>query len=112
MSACEQLQCRHDLAYTYILSTKLGTGASAEVWAAEHRLTEEVVAIKIFLSTGSEAIHAAATEFVCAMRSSSPHALQYRTLAFIDGKPALVMELAEVALDGWIQVRLPLPLVA
>lgn len=97
---------RHDLSYTYVLSTKLGVGASAEVWAAEHRLTEEVAAIKVFLSTGSDAIHAAATEFVCAMRSSSPHALEYRTLAFIDGKPALVMEMAEVALDDWIQVHL------
>lgn len=94
-----------------MLSTKLGVGASAEVWAAEHRLTEEIAAIKVFLSTGSEAIHAAATEFVCAMRSSSPHALEYRTLAFIDGAPALVMEMAEVALSDWIQVHLLAPCV-
>eukprot|EP00892_Ulva_mutabilis_P006173 jgi/Ulvmu1/3928/UM018_0151.1 len=105
LSAFSMHLARHDLAYTYVLSEKLGTGASAEVWAAEHRLTEEVAAIKMFLSTGSDAIHAAATEFVCAMRSSSPHSLEYRTLAFMDGKPALVMEMAAIALDAWIQER-------
>jgi Protein kinase domain len=73
------------------------------VFQAQHIITDEVVAIKVFLDSKSETIHAACAEFVCAMRSAGPSALQYHELAFLKGKPALVMELGEQCLDKWIR---------
>lgn len=71
-----------------------------------HRDTGERVAIKIFGDSRSETIHAACAEFVCAMRSAGSGALPYTEVAFLHGKPALVMELGESSLDAWIKVRL------
>ena len=99
--------CRSDLAFNYKLGRKLGAGASAEVFEATHIITDNQVAIKVFTDSRSETIHAACAEFVCAMRSASPSALQYFELAFLKGKPALVMELGEQALEDWIKARMP-----
>jgi hypothetical protein len=97
---------RHDLSFTYTLMRPLGSGVSAGVFQAEHGLTGDVVAIKIFTSSDSSAMHAAATEYICAIRSAGPSTLEYRALAFMDGKPAIVMELCYQALDAWIKARL------
>ena len=96
---------RSDLAFNYKLGRRLGAGASAEVFQAKHIITDDLVAIKVFTDSRSETIHAACAEFVCAMRSASPSALQYFELAFLKGKPALVMELGQQALEDWIKVR-------
>ena len=96
--------CRSDLAFRYDLCDKLGAGASAEVFRAMHVASDGEVAIKIFTDSRSDTIHAACTEFVCAMRSAGPSALDYKELAFYKGKPALVMELGVQSLDVFIRV--------
>jgi Protein kinase domain len=75
------------------------------VYEATHIITGDVVAIKVFSDCRAETVHAACAEFVCAMRSAGPSALQYHELAFLNGKPALVMELGEQCLDKWIKGR-------
>lgn len=100
-------RCRSDLAYSYDLCETLGAGASAEVHRATHVASDEEVAIKVFTDSRSDTIHAACTEFVCAIRSAGPGALEYKELAFYKGKPALVMELGVQSLDAFIRVRPP-----
>lgn len=67
-------------------------------------MTGERVAIKVFKESGSLALHQAATEYVCATRAAGPYALEYHSLAFMNGKPAIVMELANMSLDKYIKV--------
>jgi serine/threonine protein kinase len=96
--------CRSDLAFNYELGRLLGEGASAKVFQATHVTSGEIVAIKVFTDSKPETIHAACTEFVCAMRSAGPSALRYQELAFLKGRPALIMELGVQCLDAWIKV--------
>lgn len=98
------LLCRYDLSYKYILGRALGSGVSADVYHAKAIVTDEEVAIKVFKDATSAGIHAAATEYLCATRSAGPCALEYHSVAFMNGKPALVMDLASTSLDVWIKV--------
>ena len=107
--AAQRRACRSDLTFTYEIGPRLGEGASAEVFRATNIQTGANVAIKVFSDNKSETIHAACAEFVCAMRSAGASALAYHELAFLRGKPALVMELGERCLDSWIRVGAPAP---
>ena len=98
--------CRYDLSYKYILGHALGEGVSADVYKATCILTDEEVAIKVFKDATSAGTHAAATEYLCAMRAAGAYALEYHSVAFMNGKPALVMDLASMSLDKWIKVLL------
>lgn len=102
----QRLACRYDLSYKYILGPALGEGLSANVYKATSVLTDQEVAIKVFKDATSAGTHAAATEYLCAMRAASPNALEYHTVAFMNEKPALVMDLATMSLDVWIKVLL------
>lgn len=98
--------CRYDLSYKYVLGSVLGSGVSADVYQATSIATDEDVAIKVFKDATRAGTHAAATEYLCAMRAASPCALEYHSVAFMNGKPALVMDLASMSLDKWIKVLL------
>lgn len=104
--------CRYDLSFKYVLGDALGAGVSADVYKATSTLSDEEVAIKVFKDATSAGTHAAATEYLCAMRAAGHAALEYHSIAFMNGKPALVMDLALMSLDKWIKVSCKLVLLS
>ena len=82
----------------YVLLDKLGAGGMGEVFKAQHRRMQRVVAIKVLpssISTSSDAVRRFQREVVAAAKISHPHVVQAFDAGECRGIQYLVMEYVE-----------------
>lgn len=77
---------------------------SATVHRAIHQEIGQGAALKVFDDASSIGIQAAKTEFECGVRAAGYHVIDHYSLALMNGRPTIVMELAEQSLHSWMQV--------